>query len=273
MSDDGLLGFEELTVEAGDGPSLDELVLPARVTRQLELLIRAWPARAALFREQPSLARHFGARGISALLSGPSGTGKTAAARAVARRLGIELRIVSVAALLSSYMGETTKHVESVLRTAEERRLAILFDEADVVASARAGGGGGASAIEHVRTVGYLLSRLERFNGLAFFTTNRSLDPALIRRMFVIVEFHPLQREERREVWSRWKGRIEGARLDWDPAIDLDALGRHEIEPGDVMRVMDRVVMEAASEPPRRLTRERLERALKDQLMVRGKVS
>ena len=54
-------------------------------------------------------------RGVRALMSGPSGTGKTLAARYIGARLGLDVYRIDLAAVMSKYIGETERILHSLL--------------------------------------------------------------------------------------------------------------------------------------------------------------
>jgi SpoVK/Ycf46/Vps4 family AAA+-type ATPase len=59
-------------------------------------------------------------RGVRALFEGPSGTGKTLAARVISTELGLDLYRVDLAAVVNKYIGETEKNLSRVLSRAED---------------------------------------------------------------------------------------------------------------------------------------------------------
>src|SRR4029079_13452503 len=78
------------------------------------------------FRAAPS-------RGLVALFSGPSGTGKTLAAEVVAGDLGLDVFKLDLSSVVSKYIGETEKNLEEVFEAAEAGNLVLFFDEADAL--------------------------------------------------------------------------------------------------------------------------------------------
>ena len=58
-------------------------------------------------------------RGVAALFAGPSGTGKTISARAIAGELGMDLLQIDLAQVVSKYIGETEKNLSAVFAAAE----------------------------------------------------------------------------------------------------------------------------------------------------------
>jgi SpoVK/Ycf46/Vps4 family AAA+-type ATPase len=67
------------------------------------------------------------------LLAGPSGTGKTLAASALASGLGLPLRRIDLSATVGTYIGETEKNLETVLSRAGAGGGVLFFDEADAL--------------------------------------------------------------------------------------------------------------------------------------------
>jgi len=74
-------------------------------------------------------------RGISALFSGVSGTGKTMAAEILANHLKLDLYRIDLSAVVSKYIGETEKNLRRVFDAAEQSGVILFFDEADALAT------------------------------------------------------------------------------------------------------------------------------------------
>ncbi len=142
--------------------------------------------------------------GVSALFSGESGTGKTLAAEVLARELALDLYRIDLSAVVSKYIGETEKNLKQVFDAAEEGGALLLFDEADALFGKR-----GEVRDSHDRyaniEVGYLLQRMESYQGLAILTTNlkSSIDRSFQRRLRFIVNFPFPDAAQREAIWSR----------------------------------------------------------------------
>ena len=126
---------------------------------------------------------YFMPKGI--LLYGPSGTGKTLLAKAVATESEANFISVRGPELLSKWVGESERGVREVFRRARQAAPCIIFfDEIDSVAPTR-GMGGGSMATE--RVVSQLLTELDGMQTLhgviVLAATNRidMVDPALLR--------------------------------------------------------------------------------------------
>ena len=92
------------------------------------------PATATPTRSTTSGAsRPTPSRGLVALFSGPSGTGKTLAAEIVAGDLGLDVFKLDLSAVVSKYIGETEKNLEQVFDAAGAGNVVLFFDEADAL--------------------------------------------------------------------------------------------------------------------------------------------
>jgi len=137
-------------------------------------------------------------RGVRALLTGPSGTGKTLAAKILAAELGMDLYRVDLAAVINKYIGETEKNLHRVLSRAEALDVLLLLDEGDALLGHRTEVRSANDRYANLET-NYLLQRLEHYQGIVLVTTNLgdNIDPAFQRRMDVVIPFFPPQAEER----------------------------------------------------------------------------
>jgi SpoVK/Ycf46/Vps4 family AAA+-type ATPase len=149
-------------------------------------------------------------RGIAALFHGPSGTGKTMAAIAIAHKLGVQLLRLDLSRVVSKYIGDTEKNIDVVFTEAERTGSAILIDEAESLLAKRSEVKDAHDRYANIE-VAYLLTRIERFRsrthggGLLFFTTNlrQSLDSAFLRRLRFIIEFPRPTAEAREQIWRQ----------------------------------------------------------------------
>jgi hypothetical protein len=142
--------------------------------------------------------------GISALFAGASGTGKTLAAEVLARELGLDLYRIDLSGVVSKYIGETEKNLKQVFDAAEEGGVLLLFDEADALFGKRSEVKDSHDRYANIE-VGYLLQRMENFQGLAILTTNlkSSLDKSFQRRLRFTVDFPFPDAAQREAIWQR----------------------------------------------------------------------
>jgi len=118
-------------------------------------------------------------------MHGPSGTGKTMLAKAVATESEANFISVKGPELLSKWVGESERGVREIFRRARQAApCVVFFDEVDSVAPVR--GLGGDSMVTE-RVVSQLLTEMDGISSLSgvvtIAATNRSdmIDPALLR--------------------------------------------------------------------------------------------
>lgn len=178
-----------------------------------------WPVRHAPVYASAGIRR---ARGI--LLSGPSGTGKTLIARALATETGLSFLTVDGAAVLSKWVGESEKILRQLFKKAKQASPCILFfDGLDTLAPLRRVTESGANE----RLVGQFLSELDNLTLLdevvVLGATNRIdlVDPALLRpgRFDFVLEFPPPGLADRREIFQ-----IHTRKMPLAPDVDLEEL-------------------------------------------------
>lgn len=125
------------------------------------------------------------------LLAGPPGTGKTLSASALAGELKFPLFTVQLHGLISKYMGETAQKLHSIFDAVRTNRGVYLFDEIDALAGSR---GNPNDVGEARRVLNSFLQFLDDQMGPSMIvaTTNHAglLDPAILRRFDVVLEYH-----------------------------------------------------------------------------------
>jgi hypothetical protein len=181
---------------------LGNVVLPPDRLRQLhEMVAHVRYAYRVLYTWGFSAQLSYG-RGITALFCGPSGTGKTMAAQAIARELGTRAYIVDLSRVVSKYIGQTEQNLDAVFHDAERAGAVLLFDEADALFGKRSEIKDSHDRYANIE-VAYLLQRMEAFTGLAILTTNfrRNLDEAFMRRLRFVVEFPKPDAPAREAIW------------------------------------------------------------------------
>jgi hypothetical protein len=141
--------------------------------------------------------------GVRALLTGPSGTGKTLAARTLAGVLGMDLYRIDLSAVVNKYLGETEKSLNRLFSNAEEADAALLLDEGDALMTRRTDVQSSNDRYANLET-NFLLQRLESFEGILLVTTNGGdrIDDAFRRRMDAAIDFGLPNEPER---WSIWR--------------------------------------------------------------------
>jgi ATPase family associated with various cellular activities (AAA) len=211
-------GRAEIATALGavDGEALETLATRIRVTgdwgqlavgpetgRELDLLRSRCRYRERLHEHVgPVLGEQLTA-GVRVLFSGPSGTGKTLAARLLAASLGKQLYALDLSAVVNKYLGETEKNLDAVLSRAEELDVVLVLDEGDALMTARTDVTTANDRYANLET-NFLLQRLESYEGILIVTTNAGdrIDPAFRRRLDVVIEFRMPDASERRSIWE-----------------------------------------------------------------------
>lgn len=182
--------------------SFERVILPKDVLEKIEEAIGILECENKVFNEwglyeiqpHPSTSLSF---------YGPSGTGKTMAAEAIAHKLGKKILKVSYADVESKYHGEGPKMVKSIFLAARNHDAVLFFDEADSLLSKRLTNvsQGSEQAINSMRS--QLLICLEEFRGIVIFATNlvMNYDQAFLTRL-ISVEFKNPDIETRKMIWD-----------------------------------------------------------------------
>ncbi|MAI01454.1 CDC48 family AAA ATPase [Nitrosopumilus sp.] len=168
-------------------------------------------------------------RGI--LLHGPSGTGKTLLAKAVATQSEANFVSVRGPELLSKWVGESERGIREIFKRARQSApCVVFFDEIDSIAPIR--GAGGETAVTE-RVVSQLLTELdgmENMHGvIVLAATNRAdmIDPALLRpgRFDKIIQIPLPDKESRKSILKINAEKIPTISEPSDPKhIDFDKL-------------------------------------------------
>jgi len=169
-----------------------DLIVSTTIAHELKTLEARCHGREALQECTGPALSHTLNRGVRALFSGPSGTGKTLAARALAAALQMDLYRVDLAAVVNKYIGETERNLNQVLSRAEELDVVLLLDEGDALMSNRTEVSNANDRYANLET-NYLLQRLENYEGILIITTNAGnrIDTAFARRLDMIIDFTP----------------------------------------------------------------------------------
>ncbi len=228
--------------------TFDDVILPPATRRALESALAQVTQQDLIFKGWGLGERHSTGLGLAFNFAGPPGTGKTICAEAIARSLGRELLVVRYAELESMWMGETSKNVSAIFRTAREQQAVLLFDEADAIAARRSTSVDSGAQRESNSIVNVLLQELEKYTGVVIFATNlaANFDPAFERRIRTHVLFEMPGEAERARIWQVQLH----ARTPLADDVDFDDLARrYEVSGGDIQNAVLKAALVAAAEP------------------------
>jgi hypothetical protein len=198
------LRLDDLAQRIEPAATWNDLVLPAAQTILLRQIAAQVAHRAKVYESWGFGAKANRGMGITALFSGPSGTGKTMAAEVLGQSLSLDLYRIDLASVVSKYIGETEKNLRRVFDAAEDSGAILFFDEADALFGKRSEVKDSHDRYANIE-ISYLLQRMEAYRGLAVLATNMkgSLDQAFLRRIRFALNFPFPDAAQRAEIWRR----------------------------------------------------------------------
>jgi AAA+ superfamily predicted ATPase len=224
----------------------NDIVLPPDSLTQLRELCHQAQYRHVVY-DQWEFDRKFSlGKGINALFSGQPGTGKTMAAEVIAHELQLDLYKIDLSQIVSKYIGETEKNLDRIFTAATNSNAILLFDEADALFGKRSEVQDAHDRYANIE-IGYLLQKMEEYEGIALLTTNlrNSMDDAFVRRLRFMIEFPLPDEGDRHRIWQQvWTKCTPLA-----PDVDLEFLAqRLEITGAEVRNIALAAAFLAASE-------------------------
>lgn len=224
-----------------DGTHLNRVMLKPEIRKDIEAALVQGSKHDLIFKKWGLEETVEYGRGMSLLFWGPPGTGKTWTAHCIAKAVGRELMSVTVGQIQSSMAGETNKNIEAAFKSAREGDKVLFLDECDSFVSDRKHLGMILSS-----EINTLLQEIEKFEGIVILATNQigSLDPALERRLALIVEFKNPTLEERKEIWKM----LLPKKFPLHGEVSVDALAEHKLTGGFIKNVLLHAARLAAAE-------------------------
>jgi hypothetical protein len=247
---------------------LDDVVLPHDRHAQLEEIVAHVEHASTVLRRWGFGDKLPYGRGVTALFSGPSGTGKTMAVQAIAHRLRREVFCVDLSQCVSKYIGESEKNLDVVFGDAERAGAVLHFEEADAIFGRRSEVKDAHDRYANIE-VAYLLQRMEAYSGLAILTTNfrQNLDSAFLRRLRFVIEFAKPDAAAREEIWKK------SLPADAPVADDVDVrflARRFELTGGHIRQITLRAAFVAAQEERSAIAMHHLVHATRAELLKLG---
>ena len=224
----------------------DDIILPPETTNQLQEISRRARNLHKVYNEWGFGRKLSTNRGIVALFSGPSGTGKTMAASIIARDLGLEMYRVDLSAVVSKYVGETEKNLSRIFDEAWRSNAIIFFDEADALFGKRSEVRDSHDRYANIE-VNYLLQRIDSYDGIAILATNlgQNIDDAFQRRLQFTVVFPETDIPSRYRIWTS----IWPAESPLAPDLDFQFLAqRFKFNGGNIRNIVLQAAFLAAAD-------------------------
>lgn len=224
--------------------NLETLILPADTLALILGILNQVRHRKTVYEDWGYRDKLSRGLGVSALFSGPSGTGKTMAAEAIANELELDLYRIDLSGVVSKYIGETEKNLARIFAAAENCGAILFFDEADAIFGKRTEVKDSHDRYANLE-VAYLLQRMENYSGLAILASNfrKALDRAFIRRLRYIVDFELPSRAERERIWQHVFPDTLPLAHDFDP-VHLSSL---QVTGGSIQNIAMQASFMAAS--------------------------
>lgn len=180
----------------------EDIVMNASQRETLEHAIDQMNFRKTVYDNWNYIKKYPYGRGLSVLLFGAPGTGKSMCAQVIAHELNLELYRVDLSKVIDKYVGETEKSISMIFREAKKCNVVLFFDECDTLFAKRSDDGGSNQASNNNKTA-LLLQEVEAYDGVSVLATNykHNIDPAFFRRMKYIVEFQFPDPDTREMLW------------------------------------------------------------------------
>ena len=241
---------DDMFVASEPNYNFDSVILPSTVKSKVQEAIDAVSLRKIIFDEwglseiepHPSSAINF---------FGAPGTGKSMAAEAVAKQLGMKIIKIKYAEIGSKYHGVTEKNIKSAFDSARKQNALLFFDEADSLLSSRLSSTSSSSDVAINLQRSQVLTCLDDFEGIVIFTTNmvETYDEAFLSRL-ISVEFTKPDVEAREAIWKLHILPREGRKLNLPLADDINCnelANKYDFVGRDIKKAVISVATKAAS--------------------------
>jgi ATPase family associated with various cellular activities (AAA) len=181
-----------------------DIVLPPAIMVLLKDICNVVKYKGIVYYEWGFDAKFSLGKGLTALFTGESGTGKTMAAEVISKDLDLDLYKIDISSILSKYIGETEKNLNTIFRESEGSNSILFFDEADALFGKRTEVKDSHDRYANIET-NYLLQKIDEFDGIVILSSNfrRNIDESFLRRMQFIVNFPFPDAHHRLEIWNK----------------------------------------------------------------------
>ncbi|CAN5746715.1 hypothetical protein BH11BAC7_BH11BAC7_11460 [soil metagenome] len=204
--------------------------------------------------------------GMRVLLYGASGQGKTLTTALFGKLMERDVYRIDLSAIISKYVGETSKNLRNLFDTAERKDWIIFIDEGDALLGMRAdlSTSTSSTAQSNNHDVAYILQRIETFDGIIIIATNlaHNIDAAFERRFEGRINYMALSVENQLKVWNNvWPTKLEmeaGARVD-------AMLADNALSPASIVNVVQRLAIMMAEQKQTVVPKELIRKCIMDE--------
>lgn len=210
-----------------DKKILDKLVIDKEKKEEIIAVLKQFENAHTLFTEWGLDETIEYGKGMTFLFYGEPGTGKTWAANCMSKATGQELLVMSAAEIQTQEPGGANRNIQNAFASAKRDNKILFLDECDSLITVRSNVG-----IILGSEINTLLTEIEKFEGIVILTTNRveTLDPALERRISLIVEFPNPNFEQRQAIWEN----LLPKKMPLGEGVELSKLAEYNLTGGQI---------------------------------------
>lgn len=189
-------------------------------------------------------------KGISVLLYGAPGTGKTESVYQIAKATGRKILHVDISASKSCWFGESEKIIKKIFTDYKDlcklcsqepdgKYPILLFNEADGILSKRKDSTAGNVAQTENAMQNIILEEMEKIEGIMIATTNLAdnLDTAFERRFLFKIKFENPSVDAKKKIWK--------SKLEWLAESDLEVCAqKYDLSGGQIDNIVRKITMD-----------------------------
>jgi len=261
------LGNQATLIESKN--TWEELILPDAEKEMLRSACDQIKFRHIVYDKWQFKKRLIYGTGLSMLFAGLPGTGKTMAALVVANELDIEIYKVNLSQVVSKYIGETEKNLNSLFEEAKRSNVILFFDETDAILGKRTEVKDSHDKNANLET-SFLLQKMEEFEGITVLSTNflQNIDKAFFRRINYVINFPFPDFNSRKLIWQN----IFPKEAPLDKNIDFNYLSsQFELSGGSIKNIAVNSAFIAAKNNTK-INMSNILKSVKYELTKQGKV-
>ncbi len=238
-----------------DTTKLDPLIIDPGIKAEIVALLQQHKHAKKIFEEWGLGEVIEYGRGMTIMFYGPPGTGKTFGAKCIAKALGKDVLVIGAAEIQSSEPGGANRNIQQAFTTSKEQNKVLFIDECDSLIANRANLGMILSS-----EINTLLTEIEKSEQVVILATNRiaDMDPALERRLSLIIEFPMPGLKERLSIW---KGLLP-KKMPLHSDVLIDDLAKVEMSGGLIKNVVLQAARLAISDEAKEVSKKHFDRAI-----------